>query len=195
MEKPEWVSWDEVMKCIHEAQLTNNKKGLDMKFGHMTGEELRRKVGNGYCFVVLDENNRVIGTTTLKVSYLNYWWHKGEAGYHCFEGVLPEYRGTDVYFNMHAAVKSKENELGLKVLWADTAENNKVVLKVCHLRGWKDMRFTTYEGCNYYSVVLAKWINECPYNDNLIKIMFKLMKTAVKIVYKPGRVNRFVFWK
>lgn len=195
MEKPDWISWNEVQQCIHDAQLTNKKKGFDMGFGNKTGEQLQKAVGEkGYCFVVLNENNKVIATMTLKVSNICFWWYKGEAGYHCYEGVLPEYRGTDAYFDMHAAVKQKEKELGLRLLWADTAEQNNIVLKASAKKGFKQVQYTTFKGCNYYSIIFAKWLDGCPHSDKKINFMFNLSKSVVKLLYKPGHINRFTSW-
>lgn len=197
MEKPDWISWDEVQQCIHDAQLTNKKKGFDMSFGHKTGDELRKSVGeNGYCFVVLNESNKVIATMSLRVSNIRFWWYKGEAGFHCCEAVLPDYRGTDAYFDMHAAIKRKERELGIKLLWFTTAERNKVVLRTAIKTGCKMVRYASFSGCDYYSVIFAKWLDEgCPYSDATIKFMYYLSKIAVKILYKPGHIKRFVFLK
>lgn len=196
MEKPDWISWDEVQQCIHDAQLTNKKKGFDMGFGYKTGEELRKSVGdNGYCFVVLNENNKVIATMSLRVSNVHFWWYKGLAGFHCCEAVLPDYRGTDVFFDMHEAVEHKEKELGLKLLWATTAEQNKIVLKVSAKAGWKQVQYASFSGCDYYSVIIARWFDGCPYSDRKIRFMFHLYKNAVRILYKPGHQKRFALRK
>lgn len=194
LEKPDWVSWEDVRECIYNAQLTNVKKGFDMSFGHLSAEELQKKIGDGYCFVALNEQNKVVGTVTLKVSNIKEWWYKGEAGYHCYEGVDPEYRGTDVYFDMHDALKEKERELDIKLLWADTAEQNKVVLKSVKKKGWKHLQYKAYRSCNYYSVVFVKWKDGCPYSDRTIDFMFKLSRFIVRFIYKPGHVNRFTSW-
>ena len=95
---------------------------------------------------------------------------------------------------MHAAVMKKEKELGLKVLWATTAEQNKVVLKTSSKAGWKHVQFSPYPiGCDYYSVIIAKWTNKCPYSDRRISFMYNLSKIIVKVLYKPGHVSRFKF--
>lgn len=194
LEKPDWISWDDVQKCIHDAQLTNTTKGFDMSFGHQTGAELCEKVGDGYCFVVLNEKNAVVGTITLKVMDIKSWWHRGSAGYHCFEAISPDYRGTDAYFDMHAHLIKKEKQLGLKVIYADTAEKNKVILKASKKTGWKHVQFTTFQGCDYYSIYLVKWYDTCPFSDRYINFMFKLSKVIIKIIYKPGRINRLTNW-
>lgn len=194
MEKPDWISWDEVQECIHNAQLTNNKKGFDMRFGHFTGEELRKRIGDGHCFVVLNQQNKVVGTVSLKVSKISYWWHKGEAGFHCYEAVDPAYRGTDVYFDMHAALMKKEKTLGLKVLWATTAEKNEVIIKASSKAKWKCVQSKASSGCDYYSVILAKWVEGCPYSDSFVNFMFRMSRMAIRVLYKPGHINRFTSW-
>ena len=128
IEKPEWVSWEEVQRCIYISQQTNVKKGFDMLFGHITPKELEKAVSNGYCFVALNDSNKVVGTVSLTVSDIKFWWHKGRAGLQCYEGILPSYRGSDVYFELHEHIEKKADELGLNVLWASTSESNKVVL-------------------------------------------------------------------
>lgn len=192
MEKPEWISWDEIQQCIHDAHLTNNKKGFHQSTGNMTGDELKSKVCNGFCFVVLDESNKVIGTMSLIVSKVGFWWYKGMAGYHCYEGVLPAYRGTDVYTEMHKAVIKKEKELGLKLKWATTAESNIIVQKLSQRDGWKKIQYTPNgKGCDYYSVILAKWMDGCPYSDRTINFMFYLSRFVIRFLYKPGKIRRF----
>ena len=196
VEKPDWASWDEVQQCIHDAQVTNNKKGFDMKFGHLSGSELKEKIGNGYCFVALNDEKKVVGTLSIILQNIHFWWHKGMASYHCYEGILPQYRGTDVYFDLHDAVEKKESDLGIKVMWADTAEKNKVVLRLIKKKGWKVIRYTPNgKGCDYYSVIFARWVDGCPYSDSLINFMYNLSRITVRVLYKPGKKLRFAFWK
>lgn len=41
MEKPEWVSWEDVLACLHEAHKVNKRKGFTMPGYDMTLEEFR----------------------------------------------------------------------------------------------------------------------------------------------------------
>ena len=199
MPKPDWISWDEIQNCIYIAQQTNVKKGFDMIFGHYTGEELKNEIGDGYCFVALDQNNKVVGTLSLIVSSIKLWWHKGQAGLHCYEGILPEYRGSDVYFGLHDIIEEKEKKLGLKVIWATTAEQNKVIINLANKTGWKKVQFAALpKRGKYFSVMLAKWVDGCPHSDTCIRFMYKLSERLVRMKYKVtdnGKTNRFKLWK
>ena len=195
MEKPDWVSWDEIAECICLSQVTNKKKGFDMSFGHYTGEQLCNSVKNGYTFVALNEDNKVIGTVSLTIKNIYFRWYRGEAGYHCMDAILPNYRGTDVFFDLQHIRKMKEKELGLKLLWATTHEKNNVVIKLSLKAGYKLMQFKVSEKTDYYSVVLAKWLTDkCPYSDRTINFMFNLSRFVTKLLYKPGKKLRFTAW-
>ncbi len=192
MEKPDWISWDEIQQCIHDAQLTNVKNGFDMYFGHMTGEELQKSVGDGYCFVALNDNNRVVGTLSYCVTKINFWFHKGNAGFFCYEGILPEYRASNAFFDLHRMAEEKGRSLGLDVTWGSTSEKNKKIIKINELQGWKKVQYSASgNGVGYYSVIMAHWDKGCPYKEGFIKFMFGLSKKVVRILYKPGKTFRF----
>lgn len=196
IEKPDWITWQQVQDCITIAQKTNNKKGFDMLFGHNSAEQLEKAIGDGYCYVALNADNKVVGTVSLIISNINYWWHKGKAGLQGYEGILPEYRGSDVYFDLHDKIDEKQKELGIGVIWASTAEKNKVVIKACKLQGWKIVQYSpTGKGATYYSYIFARWLNGCPFSEKRISFMFKLSKIVVKALYKPGKILRIYFWK
>ena len=199
IEKPDWITWYEIAECIHVGQATNNKKGFDMKFGHLTGEELQRnnlgESGEGYTFVALNENNNVVGTQCVTIVYLNKWWHKGRSGLRCNSSTLPEYRGTDVYFGLREAIENKEKELGINVVWGTTSEKNEFILKLQKKYGWKYVGYTpSPRDYDYFSYVMVKWKDGCPYNDKFINFRFKVSRIYSRIVYKfngTRKVNRF----
>lgn len=192
MEKPDWISWDAVQQCIHDAQLTNIKDGFDMYFGHMSGDDLRKAVGDGFCFVALNKDNRVIGTLSYCVTNIKFWFHRGKAGFYCYEGILPEYRSSDAFFELHRMADEKGRELGLDVTWGSTSEKNKKIIKINELQGWKRVQYSASgTGVDYYSVIMAHWAKGCPYKDSRINFMFNLSKRVVRFLFKPGKVFRF----
>ena len=183
--KPDWLSWDEIQECIHAAQLTNNKRGFDMLFGHSTGEKLKESLKEGYCLVALNENNKVVGTLSLKIYDIKFWWHKGKAGLQCYEGILPEYRGSEVYFELHEKLDEIEDELGLNVIWATTSEFNEVVKKLQNKQGWKIVQcIASPRNGDYFSVVMVKWKSKCPFTDRRINLMYKISDKLVRLKYK-----------
>ena len=107
-------------------------------------------------------------------------------------GVLPDYQGTDVYIELMRLRDDYFKGSGVEILYFSTSENNKVVQKIGKLKHFKYVQYTaTGEGADYYSVIMAKWKNGCPYNDKVCNFMFKLSKVVVKTIWKPGYKNRF----
>ncbi len=200
LEKPEWVSWEEVATCIHIGQATNISEGFDQTFGHITAMELSRAVNGGHCWVALNNDNKVVGTLSLTISKIKYWWYKGEAGLYCYETILPEYRhDSRVYFGLHGKIEAAVKQAGLKLVWATTAEQNKKMQSINKLKKWKIVQYSpSGPPSNYYSVIMAKWINGCPYSDKKISFMFNFSKIVVRFLYKPGKIfrwNPIVFFK
>jgi len=65
IEKPDWVSWDEIHDVLWKAHAQNREKGVIMAYPSLTGDEIKRRVeNNGKMFIALDGQN-VIGTLAL----------------------------------------------------------------------------------------------------------------------------------
>jgi len=195
MLKPDWVSWDDVQECQMKAhEMTNNAKGFHMTVQDYSGEQLKNSFGkDGYCFVALDDK-RVVGVHGLIVFIGSKWWSKGKkVAYHCMDAILPEYQGTDVYLELQALRNKYDKQLGTEIIQFTTAEQNKVIRKIAQKRGAKTVMYSaTCKGANYYSVVMVKWVDGCPYSDRYINFMFKLSKYVIKTLWKPG--YKFRFW-
>lgn len=185
MEKPDWVSWDEVCECIHNANVVNDKKGFHMLFSDITPDEIKNDLVNGKCFVALI-GNKVVGTCSFKIRNLKKWYVWGKAIYYCYDGILPEYRGTDVYFNLCELQDKYVKETGIKTFQFHTAEHNKTVVKINLKYGYKLVLFKpTKKGADYYSVTMVKWGDGCPFPDWFLKFMFNLSKFITKFFYTP----------
>lgn len=194
MIKPDWISWDEVQECQRKAHEVNNTRGFHMQVQDITGEELKEFIGDGVCLVALDGKN-VVGTTSLVFRRIRTWWSIGKlTAYSCMTGILPEYQGTDVYIDLMRLRDEYFNKSDADIFYFSTADNNKVVQKIGKLKKFKYVQYTaTGEGADYYSVIMAKWKDGCPYNDIVCNFMFKLSKVVVKTIWKPGYKNRFGF--
>ena len=201
-EKPDWVTWDDIAECIHIGQATNNKKGFDMAFGHLSPDQLQSAIkgntGEGYTFVALNEQNKVVGTASLSIENLKKWWHRGRSACRCMGATLPEYRGTEVYFSLLDKLEEKENELGINVIWGTTSENNLEVIKIHKKLKFKFVYLSpSPRHREYYSYVFVKWKKGCPYKDCFLNFMFNLYKFVVPIVFVYNgkeKVNRFTYW-
>lgn len=195
--KPDWISWDEVQECQRRAhEFSNNRHGLHMTVQDIDGETLKRDIesGNGVCFVALD-GKKVVGVHGLKFFVGNRWWNwKKKVAYNCMDGILPEYQGSDVYYGLGDLRMEYIKESGAEIIQSNTAENNARIRKIAKIKKFKTVCFSaTGNGANYYSVIMAKWLKGCPFNDRFIIFMFSLSKIVVKTIWHPGYKLRFWF--
>ena len=68
IEKPEWVSWDEIHEVLWKAHEKNRENGVFMSYPSLSGDEIKRRVeNNGKMFIALDGQN-VVGTVALIIT-------------------------------------------------------------------------------------------------------------------------------
>ena len=111
--------------------------------------------------------------------------------YFCISAILPEYQGTDVYFNLNELKHEERKKHDIYLMYFDTAESNKLVQKLNKKRGFKYILYRSFASTNYYSVYMAKWTKKCPFPDWFLNCIFKLSEIYVKTRFKPGRIKRF----
>ena len=187
MEKPDWVSWEEVIACIRAADVVNRKKGFHMHIADTTPEEMEEDLRDGKCFVALCED-KVIGTLSYKIRNLKKWYRWGKVIYYSYDGILPEYQGSDVYFNLSDLREKYIKETGIRVYQCHTAVNNKIVIKMNRIYGYKLVLYRpNFNGSEYDSVTMLKWEDGCPFPDWFIKLMFNVSKFVTKVFFRRNR--------
>ena len=194
MLKPDWITWDDVQECQRRAHEKNNKKGFQMQVQTITGDDLKNGVGDGHCFVALD-GDKVVGTASLIfLKSKIHWWTRSTVAFTCFDGVLPEYWGTDVFIGLDAIRNKYIEDSGVRIRQCNTSEKNKAVIQLCKKGGYKLVQYSaTGRGASYYSVIMCKWDDGCPYSDSFCSFMFKASKIVIKAIWKPGYIFRFWF--
>lgn len=191
MLKPDWVSWQDIKNCMVKAHEPLRKKGVMMQNQTMTIEDFEKEYKDAFCFVALKEKE-VVGMCSYKIVKVNMWWHKGDIIYPFGDAVIPEYRGTDVYIELMRARLEHIKKSGIGILFFNTEENNKLVQKLNMKKGAKRLKLYASSKTWYYSVVMAKWLNGCPYSDKYCDFRYKLSCLIVKAIWKPGRIIRFL---
>lgn len=187
LEKPEWISWDDVLSCLHEAHKVNKRKGFTMPGYNMSMEEFKEKLGDGKCFVALD-GNKVIGVNSVKFIKSRRWCTWGKRVAYCgLDGILKAYQGTDVYSSLNAIRNKCIDENRVEAIEFNTAEHNKAIIKQSIKRGAKMVQYARITKEGYHPVVLVRWLHECPYPDWFCNFMFKLSKGLVKIIWRSDR--------
>lgn len=191
VEKPDYVSWDEIHNVLWKAHEQNRQKGVNMAFPALPGEEIRKKIteGHGKMLVAMD-GQKIVGTAAIIVKASHLWCGKGDYAYLCFASVLPEYNGKGIF----KALDIKREELALSMhltrITGETHENNRHRLDIAQKAGYKivDYKVTSTD---HYNVIIVKWLNGCPYSDWYIKWQFQIRKWYTILRYKPGHVKRF----
>lgn len=190
IEKPDWVSWDDIHEVLWKAHARNRVMGINMVLPALQGEEIRKRVeGRGIMFVAID-NNVVVGTGAVIRKRFNLWCGKGDYAYLCFASVQSEYSGRGIYKSLRERIEKEASIMGLDKVLFETHENNDRMLKINSINGYKkvDLRVTFTD---HYNICMVKWLNGCPYSKMFYKSQFLVHKWYKKLRFKPGQVKRF----
>lgn len=184
IEKPDYVSWNDIQKCVWEAHEVNRSKGIIMGNSKLLGEEIKRCIGEkGKMFVALVEG-KVVGTGAVIKKKVSLWCGKkdDEYAYMCFATVLPQYCGLGIYKKIALLCESLALSWGVDKILGDTHELNDNMLVMVRKNGSK---FVDYKVCkDHFNVVFVKWLGSCPYSRLRCFLMFLIFKYGRKIKYK-----------
>lgn len=193
LEKPDWVSWDEIHDVLWKAHAQNREKGIIMGYPSLSGDEIRKRiVNNGKLYIAVD-GDKVIGTLALIKKKGNKWYNKGFYGYLCFGAVLPDYSGKGIYRSLYKAVETSAKQMNLTVLTRDTNEKNARMLKITKQEGYHFVEYKAYK--DHYNIVRAKWLNKSSFPIWYIKFRFNMSRIYIKATYRMdaewGKRKRF----
>ena len=192
IEKPDSISWDRLHEVLWAAHEQNRKEGMVMKTSLLSGEELRDRISRNTIswktYVLMDEDN-VVGTGSISVRKKKAWYVDGKVAYYLCAGVLPDYAGKGLYKMLTWVREEYGKSEGCKLIYFDTPENNRKQLETYRRHGFRRVDFFASKS-NHYSVVMAKWYDDCPFSEFYCRLRFLLKKVYVKCVYKPGKVRR-----
>jgi len=180
IQKPDYISWDDIHECLWSSHAVNREKGVVMKFPSLPGYEIQKRIesGNGKMFVALD-GEKVAGVAGYQIKHSNYWFCKSDYLYLCFAGVLPEYSGKGIYKLLYIYREREREKFGLPLLVFDTHEKNQRMIDInCH-NGFVKVG---YKYCgDHNNVVLAKWGTKCPYPMWYIRLRYLLNKYKLRL--------------
>lgn len=191
MPKPEWVSWDDIHELLLAAHKKNIEKGITMNTTTMSGEDLKKHLGEeGRCFVAFC-GDQLVGTTSVSISLGERWYDKGKIiSKGTLSAILPRYQGMGILEEMNELRDAYIKEKGVQVMEGDTPEENMVVRKFVARNDFKEVRYFPASHQNHFSVYFVKWMEGCPFSDKYIQRRFNISKKLTKIQYKPGKIER-----
>ena len=190
MEKPDWITYDQIHELLYTAHGSNRDSGFDVETAHMSGKELEEHMGkDGVMFVALD-GDRLIGCGGYRVMKRNYWCAKGNVVSAVLFGVHPDYKGHHLSVLLYNKVLEDAKAKGYQYLEIRTAEDNVIVQNGCIKEGFRYVGFLASEA-DHYTVALLYWLNGCPYPKWRTNLHYRLRKAVTKLRYKKGRKKRF----
>ena len=180
VEKPDWISWDEIHDFLWKAHEKNRQRGIIMKYPALPGEEVRKRVdGNGVMLVAI-KGTELVGTAALVFKEKELWCGVGKYAYCCFAAVSPELHGCGVYKRLCVERENVAIKNGVNRMMFDTNENNHHEIVIALKNGYHKIRQTDWG--DHVNIVLVKWLCGCPYSKQRLMIEYNCsrMKVIVK---------------
>ena len=182
LEKPDWVSWNDIRCFLFEAHTNNRAKGINMTHYQWSAEKIRESLGEKGIMLVALEGKKLVGTAGIAEKFGKSWYARGRYAYMCYAGVLPEYSGRGIYKALNNKREEIAKELGYHVLSLDTHRKNKQIQEIALKNGYKFVRFFMANSKDHYSVVMVKWLNGCPYSK--LYCWLKFQESKVKALLR-----------
>lgn len=164
IEKPEWVLWDEIKKCLSDAHTINRDNGINMSHYQWSAEKIKDYIGDKGIVLVALDGRKIVGTASFTEKNGGKWFAKGRYAYMCFAGVIPEYKGIGLYRILTTKREEIAQKKGYKLLVFDTHIQNKEVQTIAKRRGYKYVQYFQAASKDHFSVMMAKWLGKCPYS-------------------------------
>ena len=194
IEKPEWISWEEIRQCLYTSHTHNREEGIRMIHSDLPAKGIQEKVGNGGIMWVVLDGRKLIGTAALLEREGNTWYAPGRYAYLCFDGFLPEYNGKGIYKSISAIREEYARNKGLSVLVFNTHEKNKRIQAISSRNGFSYVRYLMSSNRDHFDVYMAKWLGERPFSESYCRFRFRLSflrahlrKWISDIVHLSGR--------
>lgn len=192
VERPEEVSYQAIQDLLHRAHESNKAKNLIYATADQTVDKLRQKIetDHGVCFVAM-MGKKLVGTATVSFRKLHYWYHNGNVAIIKLVGVDPDYKGQHISSQLVERCLALARERGESVVVSDSAEQN---IQIRHLylnHGFLITDYGLYAANNFYTTIYVNWLDECPYSDFYRSLRYQMKRCWIRLLYKPGKVNRF----
>ena len=190
MEKPDWVSWNDIHDVLWRAHEKNRENGITMRYPSLPGDEIRKRIEGKGKMLIAFEGNKIVGTSAIVFKEQNMWCGKGQYAYCCFDSVVPEKQGKGIYRLLYVQREKEAQLRGMDRMLLDTNETNQREIDVVLRNGFKKVAYRFWK--DHYNVVFVKWLDDCPYSDFRCRIEFGLQKlkvkarTLVKSIHKKG---------
>ena len=126
-------------------------------------DKIKSYLGNNSVVLVALDGGKIVGTASLSIKHSDAWYTRGNYGYLCFAGVIPEYSGRGIYYALTEKREQVAISKGISVLSFDTHRKNDRIQKVAKRNGFRKVRFFRAKSGDHFNIVMTKWLNGCPF--------------------------------
>ena len=186
MEKPDWVSWEDIRQCLYDAHSVNRSKGIYMTKYLLPTEKIVEYIGSSGIMLVALDGKKVVGTAAICERYGKKWYAKGRYAYLSFDSVLPMYKGQGIFREMERMREKIILSQNYSVILVDTHKKNKRRIKTAELSGYHIV------SCTYSNIIFAKWLASCPYSKFYCKFRFCISWVWARLRFVLSVVKRRV---
>ena len=190
VEKPDWVSWNDIHDVLVAAHADNKLKGIVMQHQRLSGEEIKQELGSAGVMIIALDGQKVVGVAAIEEKIGKQWYLKGRYGYLCFAGVLPDYRGKGIYTSLIKKREQKAKELNYNLLAFDTHKDNLIVQEIAQKNGYRLVRYFRAQTGDHFNVAMVKWLNGQDAFNKKVKQAYCLSKLLTIIQFKRNGKER-----
>lgn len=192
IKKPDYISIDDIADVLHDAHKVNSANGMHFSAAVNTGAELMEHVGEDGQFYVIMDGEKPCAVGAVKYRKWNKWFCKGElCGDIMLVGVKEQYKGMGLSRKLFQTIEEDAFKR-CSILTMNTAERNTIMLNSRTRDNWIYVDSFSHEGTDFYSVMLAKWKDHCPYSKIYCNMMYQCRKALVRIMRKENGEYRYL---
>ncbi len=168
-------SFDALTELLHRAYAPLAEQGMNFTAAAQTAEVTRRRAAQGQCFVAAD-GATLVGTVTVCGPYdvdtapwtadVPWLREPDTAHFHQF-AVAPSHQGHGVGRRLIGACEDWARASGYRRMTLDTALDADVLRRLYRRVGYVDVGQVQWEGRNYRSVIMRKWLDHSPLREHL----------------------------
>lgn len=183
VEKPDWVSWDEIKQCLVDAHATNRERGINMAHYQWPAEKIREFIGSAGVMLVALDGTKVVGTAAIAEKEGNTWYAKGRYAYMCFGSVLPEYNGRGIYKNLVIQREKIAKTHNYSTYLFDTHECNQKIQSIAISFGYRLVGYFRANSRDHFNVIMVKWSYGCPYPRLYCRFRYLISKIKSHLLF------------
>ena len=191
IEKPDFISFEKIHEILYRSHAEIRNQGIVMNSTRISADILKERIGEkGKCFVAMD-GDEIAGTVSVSLKAGKRWYKKDMHANLKFLGVVPEYKGKHVASLLMEKVEQFAEQNGLDMIELDTAETNSHAIEIYKRKNYHLVSYFSSPNASHYSVIMAKWLDKCPFSERYMNLKFHLRKWYIRLRFKPGKKKRF----